>query len=112
MESKDIMALKEVAGALNSIPVAGKAYMSLMYNCISTVEAIAEKYRQAQQAAEAGAGMAGAGAGAEMSGAGAGMAGAGAGMAEAGAGMAGAGAEMAEAAASAATQGAKGPVIG
>ena len=82
MESKDIMALKEVAGALNSIPVAGKAHMSLMYNCISTVEAIAEKYRQAQQAAEAGAGMAGAGAG------------------------------MAEAAASAATQGAKGPVIG
>ena len=103
MESKDIMALKEVAGALNSIPVAGKAYMSLMYNCISTVEAIAEKYRQAQQAAEAGAGMAGAGAG---------MAGAGAGMAGAGAEMVGAGAGMAEAAASAATQGAKGPVIG
>ena len=103
MESKDIMALKEVAGALNSIPVAGKAYMSLMYNCMSTVEAIAEKYRQAQQAAEAGAGMAGAGAG---------MAGAGAGMAGAGAEMVGAGAGMAEAAASAATQGAKGPVIG
>lgn len=56
MESKDILAIKEVAGALNSIPVAGKAYMSLMYNCIATLEAIAEKYRQAQEAA---AGMAG-----------------------------------------------------
>lgn len=82
MESKDILAIKEVAGALNSIPVAGKAYMSLMYNCIATLEAIAEKYRQAQEAAEAAAGMVGSCAG------------------------------MAEAAPSAATHGAGEPIIG
>lgn len=52
MESKDILAIKEVAGALNSIPVAGKAYLSLMYNCIATLEAIAGKYCQAQEAAK------------------------------------------------------------
>lgn len=44
MDSKDILAIKEVAGALNSIPVAGKAYMSLMYNCIATLEGLAKKY--------------------------------------------------------------------
>ena len=52
MESKDIMVLKEVAGALNSIPVAGKAYMSLMYNCIATLEGLAKKYDEEKKAAD------------------------------------------------------------
>ena len=52
MDCKDIMALKEVAGALNSIPVAGKAYMSLMYNCIATLEGLAKKYEEGKEAAD------------------------------------------------------------
>lgn len=49
MENKDLLAIKEVAGALNNIPVAGKAYLSLMYNCIATLEGIAKKYVEAAE---------------------------------------------------------------
>lgn len=51
MENKDLLAIKEVAGALNNIPVAGKAYLSLMYNCIATLEGIAKKYVEAAEPA-------------------------------------------------------------
>lgn len=49
MENKDLLAIKEVAGALNSIPVAGKAYMSLLFNCITTLEGLVKKYQEQQQ---------------------------------------------------------------
>ena len=58
MDNKDITALMQVVNGLNGIPVAGKAYMSLMYNCILTLEGIAEKYRQAAEQDEAAAGNA------------------------------------------------------
>ena len=53
MENKDLLAIKEVAGALNNIPVAGKAYLSLMYNCIATLEGIAKKYVDSETEEEA-----------------------------------------------------------
>ena len=53
MENKDLLAIKEVAGALNNIPVAGKAYLSLMYNCIATLEGIAKKYADNETKEEA-----------------------------------------------------------
>ena len=51
MENKDLLAIKEVAGALNNIPVAGKAYLSLSFNCIATLEGIAKKYAEAAEPA-------------------------------------------------------------
>ena len=44
MEHTDIIMLKDVAGALNNIAVAGRTNMTLMVNCINILDKLAAKY--------------------------------------------------------------------
>lgn len=53
MEKQDINILQQLIRGLNQLPVAGKGHMSLLVNCISVLEGLANKY--AEQSEPAGA---------------------------------------------------------